>query len=105
MSTLDAFLIKSSTYFSICNFSISVPPTTAITKPKITYKTATCQPKILIKSTREPRSTIGEEIKNENVTPSGNPALVKPIKSGIEEQEQNGVTVPSKAAIIFAHTP
>ena len=60
---------------------------------------------MLIKSTRLPRSTIGEEIRNENVTPSGNPALVKPMNSGIEEQEQNGVTVPSKAAIIFAPIP
>jgi hypothetical protein len=53
-------------------------------------------------STSEPRSTIGEEIKKENVTPSGSPALVNPIKSGMEEQEQNGVTVPSRAAMIFA---
>ena len=40
-----------------------------------------------------------------NVTPKGRPALVKPMKSGIEEHEQNGVTVPSKAAAIFAPTP
>ena len=39
-----------------------------------------------------------------NVTPKGRPALVKPMKSGIEEHEQNGVTVPSKAAAIFAPT-
>ena len=66
---------------------------------------ASFQPKILINRTRLPRSTIGEEIKKENVTPSGNPALVNPIKSGMEEQEQNGVTVPSNAAIIFAQIP
>ena len=41
----------------------------------------------------------------ENVTPSGSPALVKPIKIGMDEQEQNGVTVPSKAPIIFAPIP
>ena len=35
----------------------------------------------------------------------GNPALVNPINKGIDEQEQKGVTVPSKAAIIFAHIP
>ena len=46
-----------------------------------------------------------EEIKKENVTPSGKPALVNPINSGIEEHEQNGVTVPSNAAMIFAHIP
>lgn len=62
-------------------------------------------PKILIRRTREPRSTIGEEIKNEKVTPNGNPALVKPINSGMDEQEQNGVTVPSNAATMFAYTP
>ena len=60
---------------------------------------------MLISSTRLPRSTIGDEIRNENVTPSGNPALVKPMNSGIDEQEQNGVTVPSSAAMIFAPIP
>ena len=38
-----------------------------------------------------PKSTIGEEIKKEKVTPNGNPALVKPINNGIEEHEQNGL--------------
>ena len=66
---------------------------------------ATLEPKILISKTRLPKSTIGDEIKKENVTPNGSPALVNPIKSGIDEQEQNGVTVPSNAAIPFAHTP
>ena len=51
------------------------------------------------------RSTIGEEIRKENVTPRGSPALVKPMNSGIDEQEQNGVTVPSRAAATFAHSP
>ena len=37
--------------------------------------------------------------------PKGNPALVKPINSGIDEQEQNGVTVPSKADTMFAQIP
>jgi hypothetical protein len=48
---------------------------------------------------------MGEEIKKENVTPSGNPALVKPMNNGMDEQEQNGVTVPRRAAIIFAGIP
>lgn len=48
---------------------------------------------------------MGDEIKNENVTPRGSPALVKPINRGIEEQEQNGVTVPSNVAIQFAPIP
>jgi hypothetical protein len=51
------------------------------------------------------RSTKGEEIKNENDTPIGKPALVKPMKIGIEEQEQNGVTVPSNAPMIFPGKP
>jgi hypothetical protein len=45
---------------------------------------------------------MGDEIKKEKVTPRGNPALVNPINSGMDEQEQNGVTVPRSAAIIFA---
>lgn len=51
------------------------------------------------------KSTSGEEIKNENVTPIGNPADVKPINKGIDEQEQNGVRVPSNAPRIFALIP
>ena len=47
-------------------------------------------------------STIGDEIRKLNVTPNGNPALVNPIKRGMEEQEQKGVTVPSNAAKMFA---
>ena len=47
----------------------------------------------------------GKEIKKEKVTPSGNPALVKPINNGIEEHEQNGVTVPNNADMIFAPIP
>ncbi len=34
------------------------------------------------------KSTSGDDIKNEKVTPIGRPALVKPINKGIEEQEQ-----------------
>ena len=66
---------------------------------------ATFAPKILISKTRLPKSTIGEEIRKENVTPNGSPALVNPINSGMDEQEQNGVTVPSNAAIQFAQIP
>ena len=53
--------------------------------------TATFHPKILISSTRLPRSIIGEEIRNEKVTPRGSPALVNPINRGIEEQEQKKI--------------
>ena len=44
-------------------------------------------------------------IRNENVTPSGSPTLVNPMNNGIDAQEQNGVTVPSKAAIQYAPIP
>ena len=41
----------------------------------------------------------------EKVTPNGNPALVKPMKIGMDEQEQKGVTVPSRAPMMFAPMP
>ena len=37
-------------------------------------------------------------MRNENVTPSGTPAVTKPMKSGTAEQEQNGVATPKSAA-------
>ena len=60
---------------------------------------------MLISRTSEPRSTMGEEIKKEKVTPSGRPAEVKPMNKGMDDQEQNGVTVPSRAATMFAPMP
>jgi hypothetical protein len=60
---------------------------------------------MLIRRTNDPKSTIGEEIRKEKVTPNGSPALVKPINNGMDEQEQKGVTVPSKAATVFAPIP
>jgi len=44
-------------------------------------------------------------MRKEKVTPTGSPALEKPINSEMEEQEQKGVTVPSNAASEFAVTP
>src|SRR5574344_2577985 len=105
IDTAEALRIKSSTYFSICSFSILVPPVTATIRPSTTYSTATFTPNMLISSTRLPRSTIGDEIRNENVTPIGRPALVKPMNRGMDEHEQNGVTVPSSAAMQFAQIP
>jgi len=35
----------------------------------------------------------------------GNPALVKPMNKGMDEQEQNGVIVPSKAPNRFPQIP
>ena len=94
-----------SSWLSSLSFPIIVPPATAITSPTITYATAILNPKILVRSTSEPKSTSGEEIRNENVIPSGKPAFVKPIKIGIEEHEQKGVTVPRSAERIFPDIP
>ncbi|MPM61331.1 hypothetical protein SDC9_108189 [bioreactor metagenome] len=55
---------------------------------------------MLESNTIDPKSTKGEEIRNAKVRPSGSPAEVNPMNSGMEEQEQNGVTVPSKAASV-----
>jgi hypothetical protein len=44
---------------------------------------------------------MGEEMRNEKVTPRGTPASTNPIKRGTAEHEQNGVTMPSKAASIL----
>ncbi|BCN31034.1 hypothetical protein bsdtb5_23290 [Anaeromicropila herbilytica] len=82
-----------------------VPPVTANTSPTTTYVNAIFVPKTLINNTNAPKSTNGEEIKNENVTPTGNPAFENPINRGIEEQLQNGVIVPSKALRILAFIP
>jgi hypothetical protein len=45
--------------------------------------------------------TNGEVIRNEKVTPNGIPPFTKPMKSGIEEQEQNGVMAPKKEASTY----
>ena len=82
-----------------------LPPITAIISPNTTYARAILAPKILVSKIRLPKSTIGEEIKKLNVTPNGNPALVNPMNSGMDEQEQNGVTVPNNAAMMFAPNP
>ena len=76
-----------------------------MTKTRTLYKTDIFIPKKLANKSSDAKSTIGEDIKNEKVTPNGKPALVNPINIGILEQEQNGVTVPSNAAIQFAPIP
>ena len=50
-------------------------------------------------------STIGEEMRKEKVMPKGSPARVKPIKIGMLDQEQKGVTVPKRAAIMAPLIP
>jgi hypothetical protein len=44
-------------------------------------------------------------MRKENVTPIGSPAFVKPMNRGMDEQEQNGVIVPSNAPRMFAVIP
>jgi len=63
------------------------------------------QLKMLASRMTDARSTSGDEIRKEKVTPVGSPALVKPMNSGIDEQEQKGVTVPSSAASTLPRTP
>jgi len=48
---------------------------------------------------------MGEEIRNENVTPRGIPASTNPIKTGTAEQEQNGVTTPRRAPAMLPKNP
>ncbi|MNW16072.1 hypothetical protein D3C71_2148010 [compost metagenome] len=42
--------------------------------------------------------TRGEVMRKTMVTPTGMPPSRKPMNSGTDEQEQNGVTAPSTAA-------
>jgi len=44
---------------------------------------------------------MGEETRNEKVTPRGTPDSTKPMKSGTAEQEQKGVTMPRRPARPF----
>lgn len=60
---------------------------------------------MLIIRINDPKSTNGDDIRNENVIPNGNPTLVNPMNMGMDEHEQNGVTVPSNAATIFPLIP
>ena len=63
------------------------------------------EPKKDINNIRDAKSTIGEDIKNENVAPKGSPADTNPTKIGILEQEQNGVKIPNNAPNIFPLIP
>ena len=71
----------------------------------MTYANAIFQLKILARSITDAKSTKGEEIRNEKVTPIGNPADVNPMNNGIDEHEQKGVIVPNSAPKIFALNP
>ncbi len=71
----------------------------------MTKKYAIGKPNTLTNRINAPKSTRGLEIKKLNVTPLDMPARVKPIKIGMEEHEQKGVTVPSRAPTAFAPMP
>ena len=66
---------------------------------------ATFQPNIDASNTVDAKSTNGDDIKKLNVTFIGSPAFTKLMNIGILEQLQNGVTVPSNAAMILAEVP
>lgn len=86
-------------YFSSLSFCISMPPSIATVSPKRLYRIVTFSPNIAGNIYSDASFIRGELIRNVNVTPSGIPAPMNPIKSGIDEQEQNGVTIPRSAAI------
>src|ERR1035437_3273514 len=87
-----------STWRSMCKRPITQPAMMAISNPMARYSPATFQPKRPNNSTSATSLTIGAEIRKENVTPSGTPAVTNPMNNGTAEQEQNGVTTPSSAA-------
>src|SRR5665811_102630 len=78
------------------------PATIATDRPRPMYSSATLQPNMPNNSVSATSLTMGAEIRNEKVTPSGTPACTKPMNKGTAEQEQNGVTMPNDAAITLA---
>ena len=44
-------------------------------------------------------------MRNDIDVPTGNPALLNPMKMGIDEQLQNGVTVPRRAPATLPFIP
>ena len=70
-------------------------------RPVTRYRAAICQPNRPSSRARAISLTMGAEIRNEKVTPSGTPAERKPMNSGTAEQEQKGVTMPSSAARVL----
>ena len=104
-SEISPSSINSRTFLPTPVFSTIVPPTMASNSPTATYDIAIGKLNTLINRINAPKSTSGLEIRKLKVTPLDIPALVKPIKIGIEEHEQNGVTVPSSAPTAFAPMP
>ena len=93
---------QSSRCASIFSRPMIQPATMATDRPSPRYSAAIFQPNMPNSSASATSLTIGAEIRNEKVTPSGTPACTKPMNSGTAEHEQNGVTIPSAAAITLA---
>jgi len=83
------------------SFPMSQPELIAIVIPVSTYMIPTFQPNRLIRRITATSLIIGAAIKKEKVTPKGTPSWTKPKNSGIAEQEQKGVNIPSNEARIF----
>ena len=77
------------------------PATMATDRPEPRYSIATFQPNMPNSSVSATSLTIGQR-SGKKVTPRGTPACTKPMNSGTAEHEQNGVTMPSEAAITLA---
>lgn len=67
-------------------------------RPARTYVTVIQRPKLAIMSTTRYSLMIGDVTRKVNAMPSGTCACRKPMNMGIEEQEQNGVMAPKRAA-------
>ena len=82
-----------------------MPPIVPSKMPLITYIAVALTPKVPRNIATATSFTRGEVIRKENVTPKGSPPFTNPMNRGIDEQEQKGVTVPRRAAMMFAHIP
>src|SRR3989338_8874991 len=105
VSPLFSEIISFSIYFSSFILPRTIPAMPPIDKPLITYARVIFHPKKPIIKTTKYSLIRGDVIRKEKVTPKGIPASKKLMKSGIEEQEQKGVTAPKREARKFPKTP
>ena len=82
----------------MCKRPMTHPERMAIAKPEPRYNAATFHPNNPNSKTSATSFTMGAEMRKEKVTPKGTPVVTNPINRGTAEQEQKGVTIPSKAA-------
>src|SRR5690554_6685115 len=85
-------------YFSSFNLPSSIPPKVPKRIPPAIYMMVDLIPNNPRNITTATSFTRGEVIRNDKVTPKGNPPFKKPINNGTDEQEQNGVMAPKNAA-------